>query len=233
MSLISQPESYSQILTRIFVATLTTGILCTFGLAGASPHFHKFLEGWNTHTSIGIIDNVKALYVLVPLAVAIASRAFLLHDKISDWCRIRKTFDINFILKPLAAGVGYPVAGDEWMSVVENREKAMAKTFYRYASFTSPKIDPHLVRTAADHWGWFWCGVEPSAILVVASVSFAALQAWWPHFCVTLAVIVVLLCLSAARWSSLKELASKQVDEILNTPASKDEILAVFKSMIA
>src|SRR5688572_7840953 len=125
MSLIAQPESYSDMLKRIFTATLSIGIICTFFLASVSPDVRKFLESLNAETSIGILDGVKALYVLVPLSLAILARVFLLHDKISDLFGLRKRFDIVNILTPLAEGTGFPTNGTEWNHIVNNRDLAM------------------------------------------------------------------------------------------------------------
>jgi len=102
MSLIGQPKSYSDMLKRIFAATLTVGVLCTFALAAASPAVRTFLESWSAEVSIGILDSVKALYVLIPLVIAILSRVFLLHDKVSNFFGIRRRFDLGNILRPLA-----------------------------------------------------------------------------------------------------------------------------------
>jgi hypothetical protein len=77
MSLVSQPQSYSDMLKRIFAATLTAGVLSTLALASVSPAVHTFLESWSVGVRIGIFDSVKALYVLIPLSLAVLSRVFL------------------------------------------------------------------------------------------------------------------------------------------------------------
>jgi hypothetical protein len=223
MSLIGQPESYSDMLKRIFAATVTVGVLCTFALAAVSPAVRTFLESWNAETSIGILDSVKALYVLIPLLLAILARVFLLHDKISDLLRIRRRFDLENILRPLAEGIGFPTAGPKWEQIEGDRDLAMRRTFYRYASLKDPKIDVQLVRTAGDRWAWFWCTVEPLIILLMAGSIFAVLGAWFQLF-VVLAAMAVLILTGFLLWPQLRTGARNQVGEILNNENWKGEM---------
>jgi len=224
MSLIGQPESYSDMLKRIFAASLTVGVICTFALGAVSPDVHNFLESWSAEVKIGILESVKTLYVLIPLAVAVVSRIFLLHDKVSDLFRIRKRFDLKNILRPLAKGVGFPTGGVKWKGIEERRDAAMTRTFFRYASFRDPKIDVQMVRTAADRWAWFWCTIEPQIILVITASIFAALGAWSG----VLGVLVgmgVLILIALLLWPQLGRGARTQVAEILNNESWKAEVL--------
>ncbi len=214
-------------LKRIFWATLSTGVLCTFALAAVSPAVGKFLESWNAETNIGIFDSVKALYVLIPLAVAVVSRVFLLHDRISDLLGLRRRFDIENILKPLAEGVGLPTTDANWKQIEENRDLAMTRTFYRYASFRDPKIDGQLVRSAADRWAWFWCTIEPQIILVITGVIFVTLGAW-TQLLGLLAIMWGLILISLLLWPMLRAGARSQTGEILNSDSWKIEVRSAF-----
>jgi hypothetical protein len=210
-------------LKRIFVATLSVAVLCTFALAAVSPVVRTIVDSWGPEVSIGILDGVKALYVLIPLAVAILARVFFLHDKMSDLFRLRKRFDLENILRPLANGIGFATSGPEWELIEQRRDLAMTRTFYRYASFKDPQIDVQLVRTAADRWAWFWCTVEPLAILLITGVIFAVLAAWLQLF-VLVAFIAVLLVTAFLLWPQLRTGAENQVAEILNNQDWKQEI---------
>jgi hypothetical protein len=174
---------------------------------------------WSAETGFEVLDGIK----LIPFAVAILSRVFLLHDKVSDLLRIRRGFDNANILKPLAAGVGFPTWGPQWKKVRVRRNQAMTRTFYRYASFTDPKIDTQLVRTAADRWGWFWCTVEPQIVLAIAAGTFIVLGAWI-QLVVSIGVMAVLILFGLVLWSQLKASAARQVDEILNNEAWKHDV---------
>ena len=223
MSLIGQPESYSDMLKRIFAATLTVSLLCTFALAAVSPAVRTVLDSWSAEVSIGILDSVKALYVLIPLGVAIVSRVFLLHDKVSDVFGIRRRFDLENILKPLAAGVGFPTTQPNWKRIEESRDLTMTRTFYLYASFRNPRIDVQMVRTAADRWAWFWCTVEPQIILVVTGFIFGVVGAW-SQIAYILTSMVVLILIAFSLWPQLRRGARNQVVEILNNEGWKAEV---------
>lgn len=230
MSLIGQPESYSEMLKRIFAATLTTGIACTFFLGTVSPAVKTFLESWSAETSIGILDGVKAFYVVVPLVVAIGARVFLLHDRISDLFRIRKRFDLANILMPLAEGVGFPTSGASWNKIQNQRDLAMSRTFYKYASFRDPKIDVQLVRTAADRWAWFWCMVEPQFVLIITGIILAILRSWFELIFVVL-VMVILSTIGLLLWPQLRNGGRNQVREILENGSWKAEIRTALQAL--
>lgn len=230
MSLIGQPESYSEMLKRIFAATLTMGIGCTFFLGTVSPAVKTFLESWSAETSIGILDGVKALYVVLPLVVAIGARVFLLHDRISDLLGIRRRFDFSNILIPLAEGVGFPTSGPSWNKIENNRDVVMTRTFYRYASFKDPKIDVQLVRTAADRWAWFWCMIEPQFVLLITAIILVFLRSW-SYLLIVFLVMVVLSTIGFVLWPQLRNGARNQVREILENAGWKAEILAAFQAL--
>jgi hypothetical protein len=217
-------------LKRIFVVTLSVAVLCTFALAAVSPAVRTFVESWNAQVSIGILDSVRALYVLIPLLVAILFRVFFLHDKISDLFRLRRRFDLENILRPLAEGIGFPTAGPKWERIEQDRDLAMTRTFYRYASFRDPQIDLQLVRTAADRWAWFWCTVEPLVILLITGLIFAMLAAWFQLF-VVLVFMAVLIATGFLLWPQLRTGARNQVAEILNNKTWKEEIRSALDNL--
>ena len=85
MIIIGQPSSYDDMLKRIFYMSLLTGLCCTIGLAYISPNFKEFAECLTVEAEIGPLKNIKAIYVLIPLAIALLSRVFLLHDKLQKY----------------------------------------------------------------------------------------------------------------------------------------------------
>jgi len=231
MSLIGQPESYSDMLKRIFAATLAVGIICTVAVAGVSPAVREVLESWDAEAGIGILKGVKALYVLIPLLLAVLTRVFLVHDKISDLFGLRRRFDIQNILKPLAEGVGFPTTGKRWLEIRTNRDLLMRRTFYPYASFKDPKIDGQLVRTAADRWAWFWCMIEPQVVLLITGIIFAVLKAWvWLG--VVCAAMAVLILIALVLWPQLRKGAESQVADILTCENWKTQIRAALNDVL-
>src|SRR4030095_485345 len=160
MKIIGQPDSYSDILVRVFVFTLASGFVYTALLAHASPAFRNLLDSISTTADLGPLKGIKALSVFIPLVIAVASRAILLHDRISNRLKLRQTFDTLHILFPLAEGAGFALTETCREQLIVDRKPAMYATFYPFAGFANAVIDHQLVRTAADNWGWFWAAVE-------------------------------------------------------------------------
>jgi uncharacterized membrane protein len=231
MSIIGQPESYSDILKRIFWVTLGTGVICTSILSTISPDVHALLAPLDAEIKIGPIEKVKASLVLIPFLVALISRALVLHDKISDFLHIRARFDVEYLLKPLVNGVGLSLSEQESKVLEVRRTAAMRKMFYPFASFKDPKIDAQTVITAADHWGWFWCTVEPQVILGIFAIFCTIMQAWL-YVAATLFVIAVMLFGAAHFWREAKNSAKAQVAEILSERTRREHILATFPEVM-
>jgi hypothetical protein len=226
MSLIGQPESYSDILKRIYYATLLTTFACTMIVNAIAPGFFGFLESWDVEIKVGPIEKIKAGLVIIPFAVALPCRMFKLHDRISDLFGIRKRFDLTYVLRPLAKTVGVEDSLD-WKVIQRERDKIMNRVFYAYASFNEPKIRKQMVQTAADQWGWFWCCVEPLAVLVLFAIICAFMGTWlWVG--VTLVFIALLLFVASHFWGEAKINARAQVDEIAATQVWRDEIRTEF-----
>lgn len=89
MKVIGQPENYSEMLERIFACTLATGVLCTVSLAIVLPQVKAFLDSVSTDAELGPLKRLKALYVLLPAALAIVSRVIKLHNRISPCANVR------------------------------------------------------------------------------------------------------------------------------------------------
>lgn len=226
MNLIGQPESYNDVLSRIFVATLICSFVCTGVLAINSPSFTALLEAWGVEAEFAGLTNIKALYVFVPLAAAAVSRIFRIHDKISDAFGIRRDFDVEYILIPLAEGTG--VSTINRSDFISSRKQLMAQTFYRYASFYNPKIDVQLVRSAADLWAWYWCLLEPIFIVSITGIMLMFLGSWWAvYWC---AVAIFTMWWLATLTEPLRQnRARMQVLEILRDPGKRAEISSAFE----
>lgn len=106
MKIIGQPVSYSEILQRIFYTSVASGLVCTVLLAKASPTVKNLIDSVSTEVDIGPFKSMKALYVIIPLVIGIISRMLKLHDRISHIFGIRRLFDTQYILLPLAEGAG-------------------------------------------------------------------------------------------------------------------------------
>jgi len=230
MKIIGQPESYSEMLERIFATTLATGFLCTVFLAQGSPAVHDLVNRISASADIGPLKGVKALYVLIPLGIAIFARVIKLHDKISDIFRIRKRFDTRHILLPMAERLGFDINNPFRASVENDRIQAMYAVFYPYAGFAEPAIDQQLVRTALDNWGWFWVALEAAFLTLVTLIVFFAIGRW-NHGLLTLGVLILLILFLFYQWSVCKRSASAQVEAILQDAERADKVRRYFAKL--
>jgi hypothetical protein len=227
MKVFGQPDSYSDMLERMFYMCIVSGLICTLILADASPALSVFLNSVTTEADIGPLKKLKALYVLIPLLIAFFSRVVKLHDLISDVFRIRHMFDTQFILYPLAVGSGVPLTDTLKKKIAKKRDTTMYAVFYPYASFRDPKIDRQLVQTSADHWGWYWVFVE-SAFLFAVTATILAVIGQYDHARICLGVIVVELLFSLFLGFACRRNAQPQVAAILADQSRLNSISAAF-----
>ena len=159
MKLIEQPQSYSDILHRVFFTTLCVGVICTVLLGSASPEVKRVLDSVATDVDFGPVKSLKFLYVAIPLLLALLSRVIKLHDRISDVLGLRRVIDTEWILFPLAAGAGIAVSQEVRETLRRDasyRTQVMYRVFYPYVSLPDARIDRQLVRSALDNLGWLW-----------------------------------------------------------------------------
>lgn len=225
MEIFGQPESYSDMLKRVFVINFGMGVICMFFLSFSSPEVKGVLDSISNESEIGLVKGMKALYVLIPLVVAILSNIIKLHDKISDLLKIRLRFDTSHILIPLAQGVGSDISPER---IKNNRNDLMYKVFYRYAGFKDPVIDAQLVRTALDNWGWLWVEVEASFLWLLTSVIFLTMQKRI-QLLICLSVALVLICLGLYQYRMCIKSAKIEVNAILDDKKRKKDILDCFQ----
>jgi hypothetical protein len=227
MKIIAQPENYSDMLERVFATTVVTGIVCTLIVASASPDAKALLDSVKTEAEIGPVRGLKALYVLVPIAIGVISRIIRLHDKISNLLRIRSRFDTRYILFPIAQLSGHKLDKSMKQRIRSVREAAMYKVFYPYAGFESPKIDKQLVRTALDNWGWFWVSVESGFLFIITAIIVKAMggngQFW---ICLDVSLVIALLLLIT--WFACRRSADRQVRAIVDDSQRKLDIQTYF-----
>jgi hypothetical protein len=230
MKIFGQSADYSEILQRVFYCSIVTGIVCTTLLAKASPAVQQFIDSITTEADIGHVKSVKVLYVLIPGVIAMVSHMIKLHDRISDLLKIRFFFDMRFFLYPLCQGVGVPLTEERKANLRKSRDASMYATVYKYAGFKNPVIDEHLVRTAADNWGWFWALVESSFLLLVSLVILVFLQKW-TYVTGFLLALLGELALMFVLWLACIRSAKPQVEAILSEPQRMDEIKEYFYSL--
>ncbi len=224
MKIIGQPESYSDMLERIFIFTLGNGIICTIYLGVSLPWIKNLLDSFRREVDIGPFTGLKVLYAAIPFIFSLLSRIFKLHDRISDLLRLRLRFDTRHILIPLAQGVGSDVNSEQ---IKKSRNDLMYKVFYPYAGFKDPVIDAQLVRTALDNWGWLWVEVEAWFLWVLTSLIFLTTQKRMQSL-ICLGVALVLICLGLYQYIMCIKSAKAEINAILDDNKRKKEILERF-----
>jgi hypothetical protein len=230
MSILGQPENYSDILQRIFWGTLSVGLACTAVLAYASPELKTLLQGIDVESELGPVKGLKLLYVILPGSLALASRVIKLHDRISDVLGLRKTIDVEWILLPLARGVGIDVDEARVLAIRLQRRKALYEVFYPFASLPDSKIDRQLVRTALDNLGWLWVLVEAVFIVLVSAVVLALMGKG--HLALAGAAFGAVMSFAAwGQWCACRRSSGDEVSAILGDDVRKGEVRRYFLSI--
>jgi hypothetical protein len=162
-------------------------------------------------------DLVVPLGTLLPaLLIGVVSRMVKLHNVVSTIFGIRRRFDVEHVLLPLALATGVKLKPSQIRNLARNRADLMAKVFYAYASGTPEKalIDKHYITMALDQWSWYWVLVEANVIFAVTAVIFFVEQKpqWTAWLLTTLLLGLVLLTYMKGQCA---EYARSEIDEIL------------------
>jgi hypothetical protein len=181
-SVFLRPKNYNEMLVKLGAFILWESYVITFLLRGIKSIDEKLhsVESYEQVTAVlSLIPNHEKLNpagFFVALAVAYVSRAIQLHDRISDVLGIRRRFDRNYILLPLAVLVGAELKPQQLTTLAANRDTIMREVFYRYASSRAdkPLVDRHDIEGALDAWSWYWVLVE-GTLLALSGALIAAL----------------------------------------------------------
>lgn len=214
----------------MFWSTLVVGVGCTATLAYASPEFRGLLQSIKVESELGPVKGLKLLYVALPFVVALASRLLKLHDRISDVLGLRLIIDVDWILIPLASGVGVEVDEARILAFRIRRRDALYKVFYPFASLPDAKIDRQLIRTALDNLAWLWSMVEALFLVVLTTVGLIALGARSLSL-VGGSLALVLLLSIWAQWTACRRSSSAEVAAILAEDSRRTSIREYFLSI--
>jgi hypothetical protein len=214
---LAQVKDYQSMLNRIFVCTSIVATIATWLLRLHFIVLDDLLSVLDVKVEIWGVKEMKIFgYVLPGMAVGFLARTVRLHDRISDVLGIRRRFDIDKILRPLAEGSGYPVGDLNLATLRKKRGSAMGRTFYRYASSTDPKIDKHLIYEALDWWSWYWAQLEATAVLLPTGIALLLSTPRWHGYALLVGCLLV-WCVSLPFFRyHCARYAQSQVDEILS-----------------
>jgi hypothetical protein len=230
--LFKQTKDYSGMLNRIALFNFGVSLFVVALLRNQIPLFDRVLSKLPERGEImGVKLSVGT--ILLAAIAAVFCRAIKFHDRISDLLRIRKNFDLNEILIPMAERtVGKPLS-EEFLDRLDNqRERLMGKAFYQYASSSKEKavIDPHLIETALDQWSWFWCLSEAMTVL---SVSVIALLLYGKSTPALILIGIVACGAMLMIWMRAQcgKNAATEVEAILDDPERKTKVTEVFRAL--
>ena len=224
-------SSYAAMLDRIAIFTLIFSLACISILRSQVTSIDQFLASWSVSVPVGGVS--FPLGTVVPAGLlALVSRIFKLHDRISDLLRIRHRFDVNNILLPLALGSGAAVTIDKIKKIGPNRSHLMYATFYKYASSDPDKtvIDKHKVTMALDMWGWYWVFVEGNTLALITGCTLFLLGDMSWAAALFAAVLLSLWILQGIK-AGCSKYALAEVTEILEDSARKESIADAFNAL--
>lgn len=221
-----RPTNYGEMLNKIGMFTFLVAFVLTLLVAHCSTVIASRLssiqipvEIWSLHISV--------LYVVPALIIATLARIIRLHDRVSDVFGIRAKFDVYRILIPLCGAVDIPVGPVFRDKLRRERNRAMLRTFYRYASFEEPAISKAAVLGSIDVWTWYWILLEAIVMLIIAGAVLVAVKAY--ASCVL--VIILAFCgvlLFATHFEVCGKRADEQIDEIIGDPQRVDVLRNAF-----
>lgn len=224
-------KSYSEILTKIATWTFFVSLAVTVVLRLRWPLIDTALGMLSPKIPIAGVE--LPLGTLAPaFAMALISRVTKLHDRLSDVLGIRRRFDRQEILLPLAAMSGAMLTPAQLERIDAERNNLMGQVYYAYASSdpSKSKIDPHYVTMALDQWSWYWILLEA---LFIIGCGGAVLYLIGDHIVGGAAAWLVVIGLGVLQWirSSCRGYAADEIREILKVAGAQAAIQSVFSAL--
>jgi hypothetical protein len=227
-----RPTNYGEMLNKIGISTFLLALGLTWVVSHFSPAVSSLLRSEKTEVEI-LTVHIPLLYAVPAVLLGVIFRIVRVHNKLSDLFGIRSRFDLEQILIPLCAAVGVPVDKTFRERLQANRELAMERTFYAYASFEEPKISKALVLASIDRWTWYWVLLEFMALLLIAGVVLLSLRSF-EGACFVFGGLFLSTPLFLTYTDSCGRLAKIQIEEITSDASRSNAIrteLADLKSL--
>jgi hypothetical protein len=227
-------KNYPEMLRKLSTAAFVVCVACLTYLRSSVVSIDKMLNYLDAviPANAPFFSSMKIPLgtALIAFVIAVFTEAVKLHDKISDALEIRKTFDVWWILKPMAKLSGAKLTKARASKLEPERKRLMGEVFYKYASSTKPKIDRHTITQALTAWSWYWLCLEAIVIIILTAV-IALLAKQFIGAAVLVAVAITLSLLMCWFWSDCKKYADSQVRQILNDKTRKTAIVAIFNAL--
>jgi len=225
----STPTTYAQMLKKLAGLAFYEVFLITF-LLRSIPQVDGALESVESLIPHSTMYNLGGL--AIALLVALLSHIVHLHDRISDLIGIRRRFDRNHILIPLAELVGVKITPQRREAMAQNRDRLMREVFYKYASSRAenPLVDKHDIEHALAQWAWLWAFVEGTVFFSIgAAVALvfggSRLGVW------LLAVALAFVAIAFALSFRLPRYARAEIEAIAADNSARRHVRASFDAL--
>lgn len=224
---------YQSMLNRIFWFTSASALVAIWMLRQYNAALNALLNQIDLQVEFST-DKMLPIpggFLFPALAVGMLTRVFRLHARVSDWLRIRETFDIEVIMREFAMGLDLDVTSLTYDQLAENRHSIMRSTFYAFVSGSHPLVDKQLIHQALDAWSWFWVGIEATLVFMLAGLGLVACGATVPGLeTVGVAAALAAFGLPALRRQCVRY-AIAQVRAIAEDPARAASVREVFAGL--
>jgi hypothetical protein len=210
-------------LNRIFWFTTASALVGIWMLRRHIPELDGLLAEIDFTIAFGgeKIVPIPGGFLFPALAVGILTRIYRMHARISDWLGIRECFDVDVVIRELAAQLAIDVTPIAQEQFVENRHAIMRKAFYPFVSGREPSIDPQLIQQALDAWSWFWIGVEGTLVFLLTGLALVAGRVYGVGFQTIGATLLLAAIGLPAMRAQCARYAVAQVRAIVADPARR------------
>lgn len=233
----STPKNYDQVIRKIAGATFWVTYIATFILRGI-PSIDQALHDLETYGKLGTlvessqILNFNPAGFVIAVAFALSSHLFQLHDRLSDAFGIRRNFDHDSILIPLATLVGAHLTDAQIEKLRNQRHSLMRQVFYKYASSSAqaPLVDRHDIEHALAAWSWFWILLEATVVLCLSGITAGFFGAFGQVFGFFATALLFAIC-AWSMFGRLERRARAEIETIAASEQARLEVRSVFDAL--
>ncbi|MBS0233458.1 MAG: hypothetical protein JSR99_08220 [Proteobacteria bacterium] len=234
----STPKTYSEMLAKLAGAAFYVTYGITFFLReipALGALFRKIDQVTPGSAIISRVPQAQAFNragALIAISAALLSQVLHLHDRVSDILGIRRRFDRNRILIPLARLVGANLSPDQKAKIAIERHRLMRSVFYRYASsrIDDPVVDKHDIEHALGAWSWFWTFVEGGTLTAIGTI-IALLYSSHSTAIYLASATLTFIAMAVLISQRLAHYAQNEIETIAATQGAREAVRAVFDAL--
>lgn len=223
MWLFSTPKNYSEMIEKISKSVFAISFFTLYILSCANSDFDELLLSLSFGTKydmFGLTINLSIIYI--PLIMGLAEHIFKIHDRLSDILRIRKRYDRKYIAYEILKSAGYKV---DKLNCSDNVIATITKkTFYEYASSTSPKIDVHYIHLALNEWCWYWITLDTVALIIVICFIFLVAKFSWLNLLLAVWIFVFISLIMYLMRVTIRSYTKNEIQVIISDTERMQDI---------